>query len=105
MMQDASKHAQQMMAQTEAYRKYENACLKNMTGGWVLKNINILISTIFSAPSINLAEDLNKKVRKFLSRKEKSIKKDPVKLSAEKMIKKGLLFMDDITTPKQYGVF
>jgi hypothetical protein len=86
MLDNASKNAQQMMAQIEAYRKYENDCLKNMTGG---------------APSISLSDELNKKVRKFLTRKQQAIIKKPIKMSSEKMIKKGILYMDDLTTPKK----
>lgn len=32
-MDSASKNAQQMMSQIDAYRKYEQGCLMNMTGG------------------------------------------------------------------------
>ncbi|KAI6183000.1 Calponin-homology (CH) domain-containing protein [Aphelenchoides bicaudatus] len=90
MMANASKNAQQMLAQIESYRNYEQTCLKNMTGG--------------GTPSINLA-DLNKKVKKFLNRREKQLKKGPIKMNATNLIKKKILYMDDITVPKQVAKY
>lgn len=87
-MEQASEEANRLLNQINAYRTYEASCLKKMSG---------------STPSISITDELNKKVRKFLNRKQKAINKNPVKLNADKLIKKNILFMDDPTTPKQFA--
>ncbi|KAI6241050.1 hypothetical protein M3Y99_00376500 [Aphelenchoides fujianensis] len=87
LMGDATKQANDLIKRIEAYRSYKDRCLKRMEGG---------------IPDINVAE-LSKKAGKMINKllNRKKLMTKPVEMSAEKMIKKNLLFMDDEITPKE----
>ncbi|KAI6181958.1 hypothetical protein M3Y99_01970200 [Aphelenchoides fujianensis] len=87
LMGDATKQANDLLKRIEAYRSYKDRCLKRMEGG---------------IPDINVAE-LSKKAGKMINKllNRKKLMTKPVEMSAEKMIKKNLLFMDDEITPKE----
>ncbi|CAD5206808.1 unnamed protein product [Bursaphelenchus okinawaensis] len=87
----SERQKKEMQSQIEMYEAYEHGCIESIVGG---------------IPSIALADDGSRKVKKFIQRKLKAVgKREAISLNSDKLIRKKLLFMDDPTTPKQVSKY